>query len=57
VLGAVWAHRLAGFSPVRHWQAMRGWLSGGFTKPPALPRGLRLDGAPIRTLLRLRLGR
>lgn len=57
ILGAVWAHKLAGLSPIRHWQAASGWLAGMLGATPALPRGIRRDGAPIRTLLRLRLGR
>ena len=55
--GWAWAHRLAGLSPVRQWNALRGGIDGFVRSPAALPASVRPDGRAFAALLRLRFGR
>lgn len=54
LLGWLWAHRLARWSPARHFAAARGALSGCFRSPPPLPESVRPDGRALRRLIQLK---
>lgn len=53
-MGWLWAHRLAGMSPARHWSALRGGLAGLLRSPPAVPDCVRRDGRGLRRLIGLK---
>lgn len=53
-MGWAWAHRLARISPAGHAAVLRGVASGLFGRAPALPRGVRPDGAALRRLVHLK---
>jgi GT2 family glycosyltransferase len=56
VAGWLWAHRLAGASPSRHWAVLKGALEGLSRRAPAIPE--RCAGADtLRELLKLRFRR
>ncbi len=55
VLGWLWAHRLARWSPVRHWRALKGFVSGLVRRPPRLEDAVRADGSALRRLIALKL--
>ena len=52
--GWLWAHRLAGLSPDRHWATFRGGIEGLTLPPPPLSPAVRSDGRAFTSLLRLR---
>ncbi|HED54581.1 MAG TPA: glycosyltransferase [Phycisphaerales bacterium] len=56
LLGWLWAHKLAGFSPVKHWAALRGALAGLFTRAPKLESSTKPDGKALARLIRLKMG-
>lgn len=56
LMGWLWAHKLAGLSPVKHASALRGMLAGVFSKAPKLEEGVTPDGKALSRLIRLKLG-
>lgn len=55
LLAWLWAHRLAGFSAVRHFKALRGLLEGLFTPAPALRPCVQPDGRAFAALVSIQL--
>jgi GT2 family glycosyltransferase len=53
-MGWAWAHRLARVSPAGHAAVLRGVAMGVFGRAPALPEGVRPDGAALRRLVHLK---
>lgn len=56
LMGWLWAHKLAGFAPSKHFAALRGMLAGVFTRAPKLEKAVKPDGKPLSRLIRLKLG-
>lgn len=54
VMGWLWAHKLAGFSVARQWQALRGFVEGVTRAAPPLEPGLEPDGAALARLVSLK---
>lgn len=54
VLGWLWAHRLAGVSPARHWGALRGAAAGVFGAAPSTEEAVKVDGKALARLLKLK---
>jgi len=56
LLGWLWAHKLAGLSPPKHWAALRGAMTGLFTRAPKLESSTKPDGKALARLIRLKMG-
>lgn len=55
--GWLWAHKLARFDVGAHWAALKGGISGVFSRPPPLPPSVRSTGRDWTEFLRLHLTR
>ncbi|RNC82588.1 MAG: glycosyltransferase [Phycisphaera sp.] len=56
LMGWLWAHKLAGLAPTKHFAALRGMLAGVFTRAPKLEKSVKPDGKALARLIRLKLG-
>jgi len=56
LMGWLWAHKLAGISPAKHFAALRGMLAGVCTRAPRLEKTVKPDGKALSRLIRLKLG-
>lgn len=56
LMGWIWAHKLAGFSPAKHVATLRGLGAGIFRRPPKLESAVKPDGKPLARLVLLKLG-
>lgn len=54
LMGWLWAHRLAGVSPSRHWAALAGALAGIVRPAPPVPPGVARDARALRHLIDLK---
>jgi len=56
LMGWIWAHKLAGLSPAKHFATLRGLLAGLFTRAPKLEKSVKPDGKALKRLVQLKLG-
>ncbi len=56
LMGWLWAHKLAGISPIKQLAALRGMLAGLFSPAPKLEKAIKPDGRALKRLVLLKLG-
>lgn len=56
LMGWLWAHRLAGLSPAKHFATLKGLFAGLFSAAPKLESTVKPDGKALKRLVLLKLG-